>query len=118
MTAINQQTPGPLAVHGSTVDELHYIHGANRVCDLAKPSGFHRSPRETEANAALLAASFNAFDKAGRALGVDAAKLAESLDLAALIRAARDMQRILDGTLTRRPGRLDEIAALLAKLPN
>ncbi len=91
---MNHQSPGPLAVHGSTVDALHYLHGANRVCDLTKPSGFYRSPRETEANAALLAASFNSFDEAGRALGVDATELAKSLDLASVIRYALDYAQL------------------------
>lgn len=49
----------------------------------------------TAANARLLAASFNAFDKAGRELGIDAATLAEGLDLAAFIRAAREAEQAM-----------------------
>jgi hypothetical protein len=39
----------------------------------------------------LFAASYTAFDRAGRDLGVDATQLATSLDLGALIRTAEDL---------------------------
>ncbi len=45
--------------------------------------------RETQlASRHLLASAYTAFDKAGRALGVDAAQLAEQIDLAACVEFA------------------------------
>lgn len=50
-------TPGPWEVHGTTVDQDFYIHGANRICDMTKPQGFYCSPKERESNARLIAAA-------------------------------------------------------------
>ena len=50
-------TPGPWEIHGSLAEPLYYVHGANAICDMRKPSGFYRSPAETEANARLIAAA-------------------------------------------------------------
>lgn len=48
------------------------------------------SPHEPmEVNAALLTASYNAFDKAGRELGMDATELARTIDVAAMVRVLR-----------------------------
>jgi hypothetical protein len=52
---------------------------------------------ECEANARLIPAALNAFDKAGRALGVDAAELAERIDLAALITALQAVNARING---------------------
>lgn len=85
MNPINPQTPGPI------VAVKHYLHvpafprvGYEQGACLASVGNI----TNREGDARLLAASFNAFDKAGRALGVDAAELAERIDLAALIKAA------------------------------
>ena len=81
---MNHQTPGPI------VAVKHYLH----VPALPSP-GYEQGAclasignvTNREGDARLLAASYTAFDKAGRALGVDAAELAESIDFAELIRA-------------------------------
>lgn len=76
VSAINAQTAGPLRVS-------HTILFAPDRSVIAR--AFDDSAEE-EANARLLASSYTAFDKAGRELGIDAAELAEKIDLAALIR--------------------------------
>ncbi len=99
MQPINQQTPGPLnhwPTHWAGGSDSRKIDGHNTVWldsvrgELARivPNG-SRVDELTMADARLLAAGFTAFDKAGRALGVDAAELGEKLDLVFLIRAAR-----------------------------
>lgn len=75
---INQQTRGPLVACD------HYLHAREKKF-VAVSGG---DENQKEANARLLAASYNAFDKAARELGVDATELAERIDLAALILAA------------------------------
>lgn len=50
-------SPGPWDIHGDITRQAYYVHGANAICDMRKPSGFYRSPRETEANARLIAAA-------------------------------------------------------------
>lgn len=68
---------------------------------------------ESAQNARVMAKGFAMLDKAGRTLGVDAAELGESIDLAALIRAAacnehKEVDEWLAENVTR---------AQLAKLP-
>lgn len=85
---MNEQTPGPLTAHksviywfppGKTVD-----HGYLHIAAVTE-----RDDRfVSDANARLLAAAYTAFDTAGRNLGIDAAELAERIDLAALIQTA------------------------------
>lgn len=104
---INAQTPGPLTV-GSTLERTGATwithQAAGNVAMAAAlwrkdiPEGKRGYPEdyaraEITANARLLAAAYTMADKAGRELVVDAAKLCETLDLAALIGAA---QRALD----------------------
>lgn len=93
MTPINQQTPGPLTVNGPFPEQIDYI-------TLNAPSaGLSHVVRVNTLDvpsACLLAAAYSAFDKAGRELGIDAAELAESIDLAALILAAREVIGELD----------------------
>ncbi len=95
MTSINQQTPGPLVAidtllvasvptdHGTTcavvAEGVRNDRAWRYACD---PASF-----ENIANARLLAAGYTAFDKAGRQLGIDAAELAESIDLVAAFHA-------------------------------
>lgn len=54
-----KHSPGPWAIHGSTVEPLFYVHAANKVCIIPKPSGYTQSPAEREANARLIAAAPN-----------------------------------------------------------
>lgn len=82
---INQQTPGPciarnghLVIDGAAIAHCRDHHG-----DLEANAG---------PNAALFAAAYTSFDHAARELGVDAVELAESLDLAALVRLANAVQ--------------------------
>lgn len=79
-TEINPQTPGPLTV--TKARHLDYVHtvkadrwgNTDPVCTAESD------------DARLLAAAYNAFDKAGRELGTDAAELAERIDIAGLVR--------------------------------
>lgn len=110
MSTINRQTAGPLT------EQAGILVGADTrtiVGEGCGPAGLIRGP-ERRANAALLAASYTSYDKAGRELGVDATKLAESVDLAALIRTARDMLADADDQATFYRIRFHD---LLAKLP-
>jgi hypothetical protein len=84
---INTQTPGPL-----TVAALSGKITAGGMTIAASYDLRHDSHgKEEHANRRLLAASYTAFDRAGRELGIDAVDLAERIDLAALIRAAREL---------------------------
>lgn len=82
---VNRQTPGPISptLFASGCDELPGF----RVADVVGPKGPDGEP-ERLANRRLLAAGFNSFDRAGRELGVDAAVLAETIDLVTLWRTA------------------------------
>lgn len=92
---MNHQTPGPIAVKGTS-------RGLFAAPTIRNPDGLIAATRflgsgidaqeEHWANAELLAASYTSFDKAGRELGVDAVELARSLDIATLIRE-RDQAR-------------------------
>lgn len=55
-TQQGQPTPGPWEIHGE-VEKDYYVHGANRICTIPKPSGYYQSPAEREANACLIAAA-------------------------------------------------------------
>ncbi len=93
---INAQIPGPLhvAVGGRTA---LFDANQNEVAFCATygagfgPMGCQFPWHFAAENARLLAAGYNAFDRAGRELGIDAAALAGKIDLARLIRAARDL---------------------------
>lgn len=92
---MNHQTPGPIFNRQAPPQFPHSRNLETKMGDrvaLVDPKPFWDAGLDGETrhdtNARLLAASFNAFDKAGRELGIDAAELAEKLDLAALITAA------------------------------
>lgn len=92
---LNAQTPGPLEWQTEEGGELCTNRGfalwaGDSLVAERRPESPDIPREPMGANARLLAASFNAFDRAGRALGVDAAELAEGLDLVALIHAARE----------------------------
>lgn len=113
----NSQTPGPL--NAVSLDREPRIYapipsrGNYAVADVHVNDWDQQNPiisrDQAEANARLLAASFNAFDKAGRTLGVDAAELAERVDLAALIHAARHALAYLDTQPNATPGSIAEV---------
>jgi hypothetical protein len=92
----NCQTPGPLGVLKSNLVSLAF------GVEVAEVNGPNRADKteEKQANRRLLAASYNLLDRAGRELGIDAAELAKGLDLAALIRAAQDLRRMVENVLT------------------
>lgn len=63
-------------------------------------------------DAALLAAAYTAFDEAGRKLGVDAATLARSVDLAEVFRYALDYAQLHTAAHVKQDvGRVDQIQA-------
>jgi hypothetical protein len=100
---INAQTPGPLALSHQMPDGFSLAHEIAPNCGkLVCVATVHNvggwpfnghglDDEKARANLRLLAAGYNAFDRAARALGVDASELAERLDLAALIREVRAM---------------------------
>ncbi len=99
----NEQTPGPLEINLNASNECKLRDDGGNVLAVVGSTYTELCPRlsrintperaEQDANARLLAAGFNAFDKAGRELGIDAAALAESIDLAGLIRATQGFER-------------------------
>lgn len=91
---MNTHTPGPLHI-GLRPGPFLYGPKGEQVADLRSPAPL-LPHEETRANMALLRNSYNAFDKAARKLGIDAGELAETIDLAALIKAAREVIDELD----------------------
>ncbi|MCW2240749.1 hypothetical protein [Azospirillum canadense] len=86
LTAINQQTLGPLFVAEETSIASSAVDVFIADCSTDTASLQAEAPH----TARLLAASYTAFDGAGRALGIDATTMAESLGpqgLAAVVRA-------------------------------
>jgi hypothetical protein len=90
-TQPNAQTPGPLAATNYTdnggnewtVNPQRRDGQAGRILAVLNGADSDRNALD----ARLLALAYTAFDKSGRELGVDAAILAERIDLAALIKA-------------------------------
>lgn len=86
---MNHQTPGPAKAVSNRPEETDKLdrikmpdgHNIAFIPDLELPY------REEQANAKLLAASYTAFDKAGREMGVEAFKLAESINISGMISA-------------------------------
>lgn len=124
---INGQTPGPLsAVPTGTPSRMRDTYAqsialvdadhANMIAGVF--SDQLGGQPVAESHARLLAASFNAFNRAGRALGIDAAELAEGIDLAAVITALRHARLLVaakDCVLDRAALRMYDAA--LASLP-
>lgn len=124
-TAINQQTAGPLSldpVTGCLYDSQDVVI-ADTINDQS-PYG----EKQQDANVALLKSAYNAFDKAARTLGVDAAELAGAIDLAEMvseIQLARERLDYAQNATHETPafanGILADVskslATLLAKLP-
>lgn len=104
---MNAQLPGPLAVMPCPdYAGKHPFHDSRWIAtaDAEVERGYDTRSGEWSlargtliaqmrdvdpATARLLAASYTAFDRAGRALNCDAAELAERVDLVSLIRLAR-----------------------------
>ncbi len=85
-TQPNAQPPGPLLAAGPLPVTLIIRDGRRKrlQCDLHSGTAV-----ELSAAGRLIGTAYTSYDKAGRALGIDAADLAGRLDLVALIRAAR-----------------------------
>jgi hypothetical protein len=115
---INVQTLGPLVEEANRISAIT-PNSHKSVCGVPKrvsdvsDEWEHLSP-ENAANARLLRAGFNAFDKAGRELGIDAATLAERIDLAELIRAAN---RVVVSSEVKDCGPVNDLAKVLNSLP-
>lgn len=113
---INSHTPGPFRHEGTELLDVGDVpsipHAVIRSEGERWVALVEVTDGECEANARLVPAALNAFDKAGRTLGVDAAELAEKLDLAALIRAAHAARLALDDCDARWA-----LARVLNKLP-
>jgi len=108
---INAQTPGPIAP-GQNLPVTASLAPCFNLRGEPNPFLEERC-KDEDANARLLRAGFNAFDKAGRELGIDAATLAERIDLAEVIRYALDyatLHTAKDGDC----GRLDQVKQALA----
>ena len=119
MNPINSQTPGPLFNRQAPPQFPHSRNLETKMGDrvaLVDPKPFWDTGLDGgtrhDTNARLLAASYTLLDRAGRELGIDAAELAEKLDLAALIRAALAARLKLDDCDER-----FALARILNKLP-
>lgn len=92
---MNKHTPGPARFFGGELDSPD----GTIIAQVTGPNRLDRR-EEKEANKLLLQNAFNAFDKAGRELGIDAAELAGSIDLAQLIRCASQLRKMVSNVLT------------------
>lgn len=122
---INRQTPGPLFHHKNAV---YWFPPGKTVADgyIGVASVTEQDDLDLrDSNARLLAAAYTAFDKAGRELGLDAAELAEAVDIAGMIRALAECKEVIrnfrgDRLPIREPWvneTFDAACAVLAKLP-
>lgn len=111
-TTPNAQTLAPLTF--SRNQGCRMLHGNG--LQIAHTTGLHDDLAD-KANARLLAAAYTAFDRAGRTLNVDAAILAESIDVATLVCAARDaialMRQLSDEQLAPVQDALDGLTVAL-----
>lgn len=97
MVEINKQTPGPLGAFIDTDNETYapdprdaaVIDDGGRVIAEIRWLG---DDNETLARMELFRASYTAFDAAGRTLGIDAATLAQRIDIVELISALRRLK--------------------------
>ncbi len=108
MSQINQQTAGPITEQGGC------LIGADTRTLVAGVHGPNLLSRgdERRANRALLAAAYTSYDRAGRELGVDAATLAQSIDLEEVIRYALDYAQLHSPAHDKKDvGRLDQVRA-------
>lgn len=111
---MNNQTPGPVtpSFNGSDDTRLFAESVADSPRAVAKINMPVNRALESCSTAQLLAASYTAFDRAGRELGIDATELAESIDLAEVIRYALDYTQLhTPAHVTHNVGRPDQTAA-------
>lgn len=92
---MNNQTQGSLEADNGliwppTMDKP--VAGASRE---SFEYGERKATPQEQANAALLAAAYTSYDKAGRELGIDALALAQSVDLASVIRALKSAKQAI-----------------------
>lgn len=107
---LNPQTPGPLvALSSSTIDAQAKSAWIATIKE-------RDSDGERAANQALLMASYNAFDKAGRTLGVSAEQLAQSLDVVRVIRFLDGLSDMVEGGRLKREDIPDDYAWLVERL--
>jgi hypothetical protein len=89
MTKINQHTPGPLELEGR--GNIWPADGSSDypVADCGSHYNWKFASDlsvKEKASAQLLVAAYNQFDRAARALGVDAVELAEKIDLLKILK--------------------------------
>ena len=118
---MNAQHPGPFTAHDNGHGTFHIQSvdgGTLFACVSYQTKAFEKMSandlplEQAKPIAALLAASYSAFDKAGRELGIDAAKLASSVDLAEIIRYALDYSQLHSRTSDKgNVGRIDQVKA-------
>ncbi len=117
MNKINQQVPGPLVAGWHGEFDACMTDGA----DVLHVAEWLKFASQGVATAQLARHAYTAFDKAGRELGVDATAFAQSLDIAALVRAARSLvdASLADNFMTHGRGlyEMGQLRAELAKLP-
>lgn len=113
---MNAQTPGPINPQTDEPSGLCTQKGftlwteQGYVLAERRPNTCDTPPGDMEANAALLAAAYTAFDEAARELEVDAAELARVLPLAEVIRYALDYCQLHTAAHDKRDvGRLDQV---------
>lgn len=99
--SLNSQMEGPLNVSSRETDgDLTIRNSEGFIVAVVNQYAAKFKDKRDERNARLLATSYTAFDKAGRALGVDAAELAEQIDLPALILASQNLRAMVGNVLT------------------
>ncbi len=106
---INQQTPGADLKIETRGNEIRLFVN-NTTISVA--GGSNQTP-----NARLLASAYQSFDKAGRELGIDASALAESIDLAELLRMVKVARYNPDARADMGP-LTAEMVRLIAKIPS
>lgn len=94
---MNAQTPGPVIASNPHPGQFALVPVNHTkqpdFWTLAYIRDFQSNDRD---NAALFAAAYTSFDKAGRELGIDATKLAESIDMPSLINTLRALINLTD----------------------
>ncbi len=114
---MNNQTQGPAIVIGNRWKHLE-IGGEEAGMTIA--AGDSLDGKRLIPTTNLLAAAYTSYDRAARELGVDAAHLAQTIDLAAMIRAAQEIVKCHDVTGCL-PGEtiicLNDVKKLAALLP-
>ncbi len=93
MNKINQQVPGPLIAGWHGEFDACMADGA----DVLHVAEWLKFASQGISTARLARHAYTSYDAAGRALGIDATTLAQTLDLAALVRALHRLSVGLSG---------------------